>query len=60
MTHIASDSWDGYVTAPAWSPDGTRIAFIRTRAISVATPNGSGERAAEANSLDYTPFVSLT
>src|SRR2546422_814245 len=53
--NIASDAWDGYVTAPAWSPDGTRIAFIRTRVISVANADGSGERSTGVNSLDYHP-----
>ena len=45
---IGSDGGDerrlGRGEAPAWSPDGTRIAFTRDGVVHVIDPNGRGER----------------
>ena len=48
-------------TAPAWSPDGTRIAFVRGKGVFAIRPDGTGEtrlttaERATAGSLSWSP-----
>jgi Tol biopolymer transport system component len=48
-----SDGW-----APAWSPDGSQIAFISHAGIGIVSPDGSAERlqvAGEIDDVEWTP-----
>jgi TolB protein len=53
LTREASDD-----TAPAWSPDGRRVAFSRSGSITVIDSNGSGEHPITRGQTDTNPVWS--